>query len=127
MIALWIMLFLPSIIILSTSIYGLSKVNDKFFKQNVNKKLELIPVIDTFGNKVNLKYKNKITIIDFWFQGCTFCIYEMNQFNSLLKERENEISVYSISIDDSKYWENPNSPFTYKTVNKYIGLQIYSR
>ena len=119
MIVSWILLFLAITIILSTLFYGLSKINDKFLKQNVNKKLELIHVIDTLGNKVNLKFENKITIIDFWFQGCAFCVYEMNQFNSLLKGRENQISVYSISIDDSKYWQNPNSPYAKRTVNNW--------
>lgn len=115
----WILLFLPIAITFSTIIYGFSKINDRYLNQNTNKKLELKYVIDTLGHKVPLIFENKITIIDFWFEGCAPCVFEMKQFDALLKGRENEISVFSISIDDAKYWRNPNSPFHTKTVNNW--------
>ena len=115
----WVLLYLPTAIIILTIIYGLSKINDKHLKQNLNKKFDLSHVVDTLGKEVNLKFEKKITIIDFWFQGCSFCVYEMNQFDSLLKGRESEIAVYSISIDDAKYWKTPNSPFMKRTVSNW--------
>lgn len=115
----WILLFLPIALIFSTIIYGFLKINDRYLNQNINKKLELKYVVDTLGNKVLLNFENKITIIDFWFMGCAPCVCEMKQFDSLLKGREKEISVFSISIDDAKYWKNPNSPFLTKTVNNW--------
>jgi thiol-disulfide isomerase/thioredoxin len=115
----WILLFLPITLIFSTIFYGLTKVNDRHLNQNVNKKLELNYIVDTLGNKVKLNFESKITIIDFWFVGCAPCVSEMRQFDSLLKGREKEISVISISIDDSKYWKTPNSPFLNNTVSNW--------
>ena len=66
-----------------------------------------------------MNFESKITIIDFWFVGCAPCVSEMRQFDSLLKGREKEISVISISIDDAKYWKTPNSPFLTKTVDNW--------
>jgi hypothetical protein len=121
-------LFLPIILILSTIIYGFTKINDRYLNQNINKKFELNYVVDTIGNKLKLNFDNKITIIDFWFVGCSPCISEMEQFSSLLKGRENEITIYSISIDDSQYWKIPNSPFLkYSAINwKFYSLDSKS-
>ncbi|MDP4239829.1 MAG: hypothetical protein Q8904_10220 [Bacteroidota bacterium] len=110
----WILLFLPIAVASSTIIYGLVKINDRYLNQNINKKLELNYVVDTLRNKVMLNFDSKVTIIDFWFVGCAPCVSEMRQFNSLLKGKEKEISVFSISIDDADYWKRPNSPFLLK-------------
>jgi thiol-disulfide isomerase/thioredoxin len=115
----WILLFLPITLIFSTIIYGFTKINDRYLNQNINKKFELNHIVDTLRNSVKLNFENKVTIIDFWFVGCSPCVFEMNQFNTLLKGREKEISVFSISIDDAKYWKTPNSPFLNKTVNNW--------
>jgi len=120
----WILLFFPITIIFSTIIYGVTKINDRYLNQNINKKLELNYIVDTLGNKEELNFESNVTIIDFWFVGCAPCISEMRQFDALLKGREKEISIFSISIDDAKYWKNSNSPFLTKTVNnwKFYGL-----
>jgi thiol-disulfide isomerase/thioredoxin len=68
---------------------------------------------------VVLNFDSKVTIIDFWFVGCAPCVSEMRQFDALLKGKEKEISIFSISIDDAKYWKNPNSPFHTKTVDNW--------
>jgi len=115
----WILLFLPIALIFSTTIYGFMKINDKYLNQNINKKLELNYVVDTLGNNVSLNFENKITIIDFWFVGCTACVSEMRNFDALLKGKEKEISVFSISIDDAKYWKTLNSPYLTKTSNNW--------
>lgn len=123
----WILLFLPAALIISTIIYGVTKINDRYLNQNINKKLELNYLIDTLRNKVVLNFDSKVTIIDFWFVGCTPCVTEMRQFNALLKGKEKEISVFSISIDDAKYWENPNSPFLTKTVDNWKFFTLDSK
>ena len=110
-----ILLFLPILLTFTTIIYGFIKINDSYLNQNINKKLELNYIVDTLGNNVKLNFDNEITIIDFWFVGCSPCISEMRQFPSLLKGREKELTIYSISIDDSKYWKAPNSPFLNNT------------
>jgi len=115
----WILLFLPIAVIFSTLFYGFIKINDKYLNQNINKKFELKYVVDTLGNKVPLNFENEITIIDFWFVGCAPCVFEMKQFDALLKGKEKEISVFSISIDEAKYWKTPNSPFINKTVSNW--------
>jgi len=115
----WILLFLPIALIFSTIIYGVTKINDRYLNQNINKKLELNYIVDTLGNKVVLNFDSKVTIIDFWFVGCAPCVNEMRQFDALLKGKDKEISVFSISIDDAKYWKNPNSPFLTKTVSNW--------
>ena len=115
----WILLFLPIALIFSTIIYGVSKINDRYLNQNINKKIELNYIVDTLGNKVVLNFNSKVTIIDFWFVGCAPCVSEMRQFDALLKGKEKEISIFSISIDDANYWKNPNSPFLTKTVNNW--------
>jgi len=51
--------------------------------------------------------------------GCGPCVSEMRQFDALLKGREKEISVISISIDDSKYWKSPNSPYLNNSVSNW--------
>jgi len=122
----WILLFLPVTIIFSTIIYGFFKINERILNQNINKKLELNYLIDTLGNKVELNFESKYTIIDFWFIGCAPCVSEMRHFDSLLKGREKEISVFSISTDCTKFWRIPNSPFFNKTVNnwKFYALDV---
>lgn len=115
----WILLFLPISVFVSTVYWGFMKMNDKYLNHNINKKLELNNVVDIPGNKVKLNFDSKITIIDFWFVGCAPCISEMKQFDMLLKGREKEISVISISIDDAEYWKNPNSPFLTKTASNW--------
>ncbi len=120
----WILLFLPITLILSTIIYGVTKIDDRYLNQNINKKLELNYIVDTLGNKAELNFESKVAIVDFWFVGCAPCISEMRQFDALLKGKEKEISVFSVSIDEAKYWRNSNSPFLTKTVSnwKFYGL-----
>lgn len=103
---IWILLFIPVTLICTTLSYGLLKINYKYLNSNINKKFELNHIVDTLGNKTTLNFNNKITIIDFWFRGCPPCVHELGQYESLLKGRENEISIYSISIDDTKYWKS---------------------
>ncbi len=119
LILLWILLFIPTVVVLTTFFYGLSKGYEGHFNSNIGKKLELNNVVDSLGNKVNLKFESEVTIIDFWFVGCGFCVYEMSQFNDLLKGREKDISVISISVDAAEYWKTPNAPYLTNTSNNW--------
>ena len=127
LILLWILLFIPTVVVLTTPFYGLSKGYEGHFNSNIGKKFELNNVVDSLGNKVNLKFESDVTIIDFWFVGCGFCVYEMNQFNDLLKGREKEISVISISVDAAEYWKTPNSPYLTNTSNNWTFFGLESK
>ncbi len=120
----WILLFLPITLLFSTIFYGATKIDERYLNQNINKKLELNYLVDTLGNKAELTFKSHIAIIDFWFVGCAPCLTEMRQFNAILKGREKEITIFSISIDEARYWKNPNSPYLTKTASnwKFYGL-----
>ena len=104
--ALWILLFIPIALICSTILYGLVKFNDRYLNMNVDRELELSNLVDTLGNKVKLNFETKVTIVNFWFRGCSTCVNEIKQFESLLKGRENQLSIYSVSIDEENYWRS---------------------
>lgn len=127
LILLWIILFVPTVVILITLFYGLAKGYEDHSNSNIGKKFELNNVIDTLENKVTLKFESDVTIIDFWFVGCGFCVYEMSQFNDLLKGREKEISVISISVDATEYWKTPNSPYLNNTSNNWAFYGLKSK
>lgn len=70
-------------------------------------KFVLGSVLDSTGQTVQLDFtKYEITIIDFWFKECPPCIKEMQQFERLLKGKENEVRVVSISINQFWYWKS---------------------
>jgi AhpC/TSA family. len=90
----------------STILYGLVKFDERYLNLNVDRKLELNNLVDTLGNKVNLNFETKVTIVNFWFRGCSACVNETRQFESLLKGRERQLSIYSVSIDEENYWRS---------------------
>jgi thiol-disulfide isomerase/thioredoxin len=45
------------------------------------------------------------TIIDFWFKNCPWCIEEMQQFETVLKEAGNKFALISVSVDDTLTWK----------------------
>lgn len=42
---------------------------------------------------------------EFWFRNCPYCRAEMQQFEQLLKGKENGLSIISICIDDVEVWK----------------------
>lgn len=68
-----------------------------------NKEIPLIGSDDTFSVFEN---KGKVTVINFWFTGCTPCVKELPHFNSIYEEYSDEITV--IAIHEAKdYAEDP--------------------
>ncbi|TDH25629.1 TlpA family protein disulfide reductase [Segetibacter sp. 3557_3] len=46
------------------------------------------------------------TVIDFWFSECPPCIAEMKQFEKLLRGKEKNLQVISISINRYGLWKS---------------------
>ncbi len=69
----------------------------------IGEQFTLANIDDDRGRMVKIDYsKSDITIIDFWIESCAPCIEEMKQFPALLKGKEGQVSVYSISVN--QYW-----------------------
>ncbi len=71
---------------------------------------EIFPIegfLDTAGveQKIDLD-KSKLTIIDFWFNECPPCNEEMSQFRELIKGKEKDIGIISISISSFPEWKS---------------------
>lgn len=83
-----------------------SKLKLTALESNIGKKFELEHCIDTTGELefINFK-KSKITIVDIWMNECPPCNKEMSQFEQLLKGKDNEIRVYSISVSSFATWK----------------------
>ena len=74
--------------------------------KNIGEQFSIEDFINTSGKSVQLDFtKSDITIIDFWFNGCGPCIKEMSQFEQLLKGKEKQISIISISISSYLLWK----------------------
>lgn len=74
--------------------------------------------------KTKLKYNTDITIVDFWFKGCSPCLEDMKQFESLISGLEKKLTLVSISIDDVQTWksifsEKSTIPFLNKKINNW--------
>ncbi len=106
-----IALFVPFFITVLYAFYTIKKgrIASKRYSVNrqVGQKFPLLPLIDSSGNKVAIdKLKSGITIIDFWYKNCPQCIAEMRQFEGIVKEREANVSIISISIDSYNEWKS---------------------
>ena len=63
-------------------------------------------LVDSTDQATQLDFtKSDLTIIDFWFKDCPPCIKEMQQFESLLKDKEKHINIVSISINQFWVWK----------------------
>ncbi|MDR3652049.1 MAG: thioredoxin-like domain-containing protein [Paludibacter sp.] len=105
LLAFWILMFVPVFLIDTTIKFGLTRIKNNYLNPYINKQFELNSVVDSLGNKATLNFNTKITIIDFWFRECPECIHELKQFEALLKGKETDASIYSISIDNEKDWK----------------------
>lgn len=75
--------------------------------KNIGEKFSIENFIDTSGKSVKLDFsKSDITIIDFWFDGCTACIREMKQFKYLIQHKEQKITIISTCISSYTVWKN---------------------
>ena len=73
---------------------------------HIGEKFPSLPLLDAKGNtaSINLSAAD-FTIVDLWFKNCPGCIVEMQQFSDLLKGKETQVSIVSVSIDPFTVWE----------------------
>ncbi len=105
-----IALFIPFFIAGFFAFFQFKKYRLQSKRQAINqltgKQFPLLPLLDTNGKSVSLDFsKTQNTIIDFWFKNCPGCIAEMQQFETVLKGKEKNISIISISIDPNEMWQ----------------------
>jgi thiol-disulfide isomerase/thioredoxin len=106
-----IILFLPFFIVAFFAYFHIKKYRLQSKRHAINelagKQFPVLPLQDVSGKTVMLNLsKTDHTIIDFWFRNCPGCINEMQQFEAVLKGKEKNISIISISIDPSEMWQN---------------------
>ena len=99
--------------------------------QLVGKQFPVLPMQDVNGKSAlpDLS-KTDYTIIDFWFRNCPGCIREMQQFETVLKGKEKNISIISVSIDPNDSWQKtlsgnvPSFSFISKPVENWHHLLL---
>jgi len=79
----------------------------KSLDANIGEKFPIDNIVDSTGKLIKLDFsESEITIIDFWFNECPPCIEEMKQFAGVLKGKDKEINVFSISINGNTIWKS---------------------
>ncbi|GAB2831773.1 peroxiredoxin family protein [Ferruginibacter profundus] len=101
----------------------------KSLTKNIGEKFSIENFIDTSGKPVQLDFtKSDITIIDFWFDGCTACINEMNQFKDILKNKEHKVRIISTCISSYEAWKSlfirKNDIYSFLTIPVTNWLQL---
>lgn len=125
---LWVLIYIPLAILLVVfvTVKGSNSHSlDKYInvQKFVGKKLVFNKLLDRENNEVELKPSADITLIDFWYGGCTPCLKEMKEFNSLISGLGEKIEIISISIDGTGFWNSlfqKDSPIPFlkeKTLN----------
>lgn len=104
-----IIIFLPFFAAALFAFFQFKKMRLQSKRQAVNqfigKQFPQLPLFDTAGKPVLLDLsRSENTIVDFWFRTCPGCIAEMSGFSSILKGKEQDISIISISIDPQDAW-----------------------
>ena len=107
---LWLLLAFPVFIIYQFVGFCKYKANvtnqRKAIKQHIGEKFPFIDVLDTSARETTLNFtEDQITIIDFWFKSCPPCIKEMQQFHSLLKDKNGSVKIISVSINNYFVWK----------------------
>ena len=88
----------------------------------IGEKFAIGNLVDSSGSLVQLDFtQSNVTVIDFWFNECPPCIQEMTQFETILKGKEKEVSVISISINSYNLWKSilkkPTERFSFLSSN----------
>jgi thiol-disulfide isomerase/thioredoxin len=74
--------------------------------KNIGEKFDIENFIDTSGSQIKLDFtKSEITIVDFWFNDCPPCNKEMSQFRDLIKGKDKQIIIVSISVSGYEFWK----------------------
>ncbi|MFN0082301.1 MAG: TlpA family protein disulfide reductase [Ferruginibacter sp.] len=124
---LWALLLLPFMLITAYFFYEQKKLidNKKFNRKNsiVGSHFSFDYLKNNKGEKIEKNIlQTDFTIIDFWFEECPTCITEMNQFEDIIKGKEDKLSILSVSIDSENDWQkllkanNKRVAFLYKNV-----------
>ena len=105
-----LLLFFPFFIAAFFALYQVKKwrfdSRRHAINQSIGKPFPSLPLRDENGNAVSVNLAaTELTIIDFWYRNCPACIREMQQFKTVLKGKENVITVISISIDPEDVWK----------------------
>ncbi len=105
-----IILFIPFFIAAFFAFFQFKKYRLQSKRQAINqlagKPFPALPLLDVNGKPGSLDLSQSAnTIIDFWYRNCPACIREMQQFEAVLKGKEETISVISISIDPNEVWQ----------------------
>lgn len=104
---IWLILFIPFLCVNIVFMYNASKKveQNRSINNYIGSKFSIDNFLDLNGNSTKLDFsKSKITIVDFWQRDCPPCLREMKEFKSLLKSRENSVSIISVSINSYKIW-----------------------
>jgi peroxiredoxin len=104
------LLFIPFFIVTLFGFFQLKKYRFQSKRQAINqwvgKPFPVLPLENRDGKTVRLDLsQSAYTIVDFWFGNCPGCITEMKQFDGVLKEKEKNITIVSISIDPREAWQ----------------------
>ena len=74
--------------------------------KNIGEKFDIENFIDSSGSQIKLDFtKSEITIVDFWFNDCPPCNKEMSQFRDLIKGKDKQIIIVSISVSGYEFWK----------------------
>jgi thiol-disulfide isomerase/thioredoxin len=103
------LLFLPFFVLMLFGYYEVKKWRQQSRSKEMNQQLgrpfELPGLSDINGSQAQPDFsKANVTIVDFWFKNCPDCIEEMEQFEAVLKGREDDVAIVSISIDNIETW-----------------------
>src|SRR5690349_7235909 len=104
-----IILFIPFLIVVLFTYYTVktSRMERKraSMNQHIGQKFPQLLFVDADKRLVlpDLSHSD-ITIIDFWYKNCPGCIEEMQEFEQLLKGKEEKLSIISVSVDSYADW-----------------------
>lgn len=104
---LWIILFVPVLVIqIIINYFSLqTKEKQRPINNYIGSQFAFREFLDTNGKVIDLRFdESEVTIIDFWHKACPPCITEMKEFKELIRGREKKISVTSVSINSFKEW-----------------------
>lgn len=78
-------------------------------------------------HKIAEEYKGKYILIDFWSIGCRPCIEAFPEMKELYKEKEERLTIVSITVDTYEIWEEGLKKHQLPWVNltDHLGMEGY--
>jgi len=69
-------------------------------------------LFDINGNKHNLaEYKGKYLLLDFWFTGCSACMWEFPKLEKVYEKQKDKLNIVSINVSTLAVWKIGNQMF----------------